>query len=265
LSRAVCACSQRNGPCHSGLRGHGPLNAVIPRMCVCRPGGQQTRELLATCITPLYLQLMHVGRSPSKKLLTITIINHSEKPCVGYCAWLSAANSVMIVDSVSAFPHRLRGVSRGGCARCAWTREPLCANVVHRLLSRYAMTVVRCCTCEFIDSTKLIIKIEIIKYVIIARESPCTSELHVVFVGKGIMTILNFGLTQGGSVVISAVGRIGGRKLLRGTFEQWAMHSRESGLLVFSVVRHRPAVDSNPNEQTWSDAHEGGNHIMARQ
>jgi len=77
LSRAVCACSQRNGPSTPDtLRGHGPLNAVIPRMSVCRLGGQQTRELLATRITPLYLQLMHVGRSPSKKLLTTTIINH---------------------------------------------------------------------------------------------------------------------------------------------------------------------------------------------
>ena len=183
LLRTVCACSQRNGPSTADMhRGHGPLNVVIPRMCVCGPGGQQTRELIATRITPLYLQLMHVGRCPSKKLLITTVINHwtaertqsdskkviddrvvggSFRKTVCRASRLVVDVGCKLCDDYGFSECISFEVSKGGCARCAWTREPLGANLVYRLLSCYAMTVVRFCKCDFMDSTKLIIKIEI--------------------------------------------------------------------------------------------------------
>ena len=91
-------------------------------------------NLIDCCaLSVLYFSCCSISRARADHQCVCAVlgINHSGKPCVGYCVcmWLSAANSVMIVDSVSAFPHRLREVSRGGCARCAWACEPLGANV----------------------------------------------------------------------------------------------------------------------------------------
>jgi len=96
LSRAVCACSQRNGPSTANTLGdHGPLNAVIPRMCVRRPGGQRASCHPHHAAVPT-LDAIHPRASHNNH----NVINHSETVCWVSCGCRLQTDNYGFVSAV---------------------------------------------------------------------------------------------------------------------------------------------------------------------